>query len=87
MKKKKTKKKLTLKVNLSIPIFCFHHIYYFVLSSEFNACLEQIKVILSTVKKNCNFSPVTNAIYVFFTVSYRGCFENLGHSLGHTDIK
>ena len=38
---------------------------YFILSSEFNAYLKQIKVILSTVKPYRIFSLVTNMIYIF----------------------
>ena len=38
---------------------------YFILSSEFNAYLNQIKVLLSTVIKYCIFSPVENTIYIF----------------------
>ena len=34
----------------------------FILSSEFNAYLKQIKVILSVVKKYSNFSLVTNMV-------------------------
>ena len=52
---------------------------YFILSSEFNAYLKQIKVILSVVKNyRIFFSLVTNTIYIFFTVANRGCFVNLG---------
>ena len=47
---------------------------YFIPSSEFNAYLTQIKVILSVVK-TCIFLPVTYAMYIF---SNRGCFDNLG---------
>ena len=39
--------------------------FYFIPSSEFNAYLKQIKVILSTVKKYRIFSLVTNTIYIF----------------------
>ena len=38
---------------------------YFILSSEFNAYLKQIKVILSTVKKYRIFSLVFKTIYIF----------------------
>ena len=38
---------------------------YFIPSSEFNAYLKQIKVVLSTVKKYRIFSLVTNTIYIF----------------------
>ena len=38
---------------------------YFIPSSEFNAYLKQIKVILSAVKKKSFFSLVTNMIYIF----------------------
>ena len=48
----------------------------FIPSSELNAYLNQIKVILSAVKKYRTFSLVTNTI--FFTVANRGCFDNLG---------
>ena len=37
----------------------------FIPSSEFNAYLKQIKVVLSTVKKYRIFSLVTNTIYIF----------------------
>ena len=40
-------------------------------SSEYNAYLKQIKVILSAVKKYCIFSLVMNTIYIFFTVANR----------------
>ena len=50
---------------------------YFILSSEINVYPKQIKVILSTVK-NIVFSLVTDSIYVFITVTNRGCFDNLG---------
>ena len=39
--------------------------FYFIPSSEFNAYLEQIKVILSAVEKYCIFSLETNTIYIF----------------------
>ena len=39
--------------------------FYFILNSEFNAYLKQIKAILSTVKKYSIFSLVTNTIYTF----------------------
>ena len=52
--------------------------FYFIPSSEFNAYLKQIKVILSAVKKYRIFSLVTNTIYIFFTIANRGCFDNLG---------
>ena len=39
--------------------------FYFIPSSEFNAYLKQIKVILSAVKKYRIFSLVTNMIYIF----------------------
>ena len=45
--------------------------FYFIPSSEFNAYLKQIKVILSIVKKYRIFSLVTNTIYTFFTVANR----------------
>ena len=38
---------------------------YFIPSSEFNAYLMQIKVILSTLKKYRIFSLVTNTIFIF----------------------
>ena len=40
-------------------------ILYFIPSSEFNAYLKQIKVILSAVKRYRIFSLVTNTIYIF----------------------
>ena len=51
---------------------------FFIPSSEFNAYLKQIKVILSAVKKYRIFSLVTNTIHMFFTVANRGCFDNVG---------
>ena len=51
---------------------------YFIPSSEFNAYLKQIKVILSAMKKYRIFSLVTNTIYIFFTAADRGCFDNWG---------
>ena len=41
------------------------HNVYFIQSSEFNAYLKQLKVILSAVKKYLIFSPVMNTIYIF----------------------
>ena len=38
---------------------------YFIPSSEFNAYLKQIKVVLSAVKQYRIFSLVTNTIYIF----------------------
>ena len=38
---------------------------YFIPSSEFNAYLKQIKVMLSALKKYRIFSLVTNTIYIF----------------------
>ena len=40
-------------------------IFYFIPSSEFNAYLQQIKVILSAVKKYRIVSLLTNTIYIF----------------------
>ena len=45
----------------------------FISSSEFNAYLKQIKVILSAVKNIVFFSLVTNTILYFFTVANKGC--------------
>ena len=45
----------------SVPNFAL----YFIPSSEFNAYLKQIKVILSAVKKHRIFSLVMNTIYIF----------------------
>ena len=39
--------------------------FYFISSSEFNAYLKQMKVILSAVKKYRIFSVVMNTIYIF----------------------
>ena len=39
--------------------------FYFIPSSEFNAYLKQIKVLLSAVKKYRIFSLVLNTIYIF----------------------
>ena len=60
-----TKKEVTSGVlNLVCEnLYWFKH--YFILSSELDAYLKQIKVILSTVKKYCIFSLVTNMIYIF----------------------
>ena len=49
---------------------------HFIPSSEFNAYLKQMNVILSTVKKCRIFLLVTNTTY-FFTVANRGYFDNL----------
>ena len=66
-------KELMIYLVCSITIF-----FYFIPSSEFNAYLMQIKVILSTVKKYRIFSRVTNTIFIFFTVVNSSCFDNLG---------
>ena len=42
-----------------------NNLIYFIPSSEFNAYLKQIKVILSAVKRDRIFSLVTNTIYIF----------------------
>ena len=47
---------------------------YFIPSSEFNAYLKQIKVILSAVKE---FTSDEYDLY-FFTIANRGCFDNSG---------
>ena len=52
--------------------------FYFIPSSEFNAYLKQIKVILSAVKRDRIFSLVTNTINIFFTAANRGCFDTIG---------
>ena len=52
--------------------------FNYIPSSEFNAYLKQINVILSAVKKYRIFSLVANTIYIFFTVANKGCFDNLG---------
>ena len=49
--------------------------FYFIPSSEFNAYLKQIKVILSAVKKYRIFTSDEYGLY-FFTVANRGCFDN-----------
>ena len=41
------------------------HAFYFIPSSEFNAYLKQIKIILPAVKKYRTFSLVMNTIYIF----------------------
>ena len=46
---------------LSIPAT----LIYFISSSEFYACLKQIKVVLSAVKKYRIFSLATNTISIF----------------------
>ena len=51
--------------------------FYSIPSSEFNAYLKQIKVILSTVKKYPIIPPVTNTIYIFSLCS-RGFFDHIG---------
>ena len=53
-------------------------IIYFFRSSEFNAYLKQIKVVLSTVKKNIVFFTSDEYDLYFFTVANRGYFDNLG---------
>ena len=52
--------------------------FYFIPSSEFNAYLKQVKVILSTVKKYRIFFTSDEYGLYFFTVANRGCFDNLG---------
>ena len=49
----------------------------FIPSSEFNAYLKQIKVILSALKKYRIFSLVTNTIYIF-NCSKQRRFDYLG---------
>ena len=51
---------------------------YFIPSSEFNAYLKQIKVVLSAVKKYRIFFTSDEYDLYFFTVANRGCFDNLG---------
>ena len=53
---------------------------YFIPSSEFNAYLKQIKVILSAVKKYRIFFTSDEYDLYFFTVANRGCFDKLGLS-------
>ena len=50
----------------------------FIPSSESNAYLKQIKVILSAVKKYRIFFTSDEYDLYFFTVANRGCFDNLG---------
>ena len=55
-------------VSVSISVtLCVVYVtpFYFITSSEFNAYLKQIKVILSAVKKYRIFSLVTDTIYIF----------------------
>ena len=47
------------------PVVIVDKNLYFIPSSEFNAYLKQIKVILSAVKKYRIFSLVMNTIYIF----------------------
>ena len=54
---------------------------YFISSSDFNAYLREIKVLLSTVKRYRIFSLVTNTICIFFTAVNRGCLDNLVSNL------
>ena len=51
-------------------------LFYFIPSSEFNAYLKQIKVILSAVKKYRIFFTSDEYDLYFFAVANRGCFEN-----------
>ena len=51
---------------------------YFIPSSEWNAYLKQIKVILSAVKKYRIFFTSDEYCLYFFAVANRGCFDNLG---------
>ena len=52
--------------------------FYSIPSSEFNAYLKQIKVLLSTVKKyRIFFTSEENDLY-FFTATDRGYFDNSG---------
>ena len=54
------------KMNLDLwECFGKENPFYFIPSSEFNAYLKQIKVILSAVKKYRILSLVTNTIYIF----------------------
>ena len=50
--------------------------FYFILSSEFNAYLKQIKVIFSAEKKNIVFFTSDEYDLYFFTAANRGYFEN-----------
>ena len=50
----------------------------FIPSSELNAYLKQMKVILSAVKKKSYFFTSDDYDLYFFTVTNRGCFDNLG---------
>ena len=51
--------------------------FYFIPSSEFNAYLKQIKVLLSAVKKYHIFLLVTDKIYIF-SLQQTSCLDNLG---------
>ena len=51
----------------------------FIPCSEFNAYLQQIKIIFSAVKKISYFFTGDEYDFIFvFTVANRGCFDNLG---------
>ena len=50
---------------------------YFIPSSEFNAYLKQIKVILSTVEKYRIFFTSDEYDLYFSTAANRDCFNNL----------
>ena len=52
--------------------------FYFIPSSEFNACLKQVKVVLSTQKISFFFFTSDEYDLYFFTVANRGYFDNLG---------
>ena len=54
-----------LSFSLYVLLLLLILLFYFIPSSEFNAYLNQIKVVLSTVKKYHIFSLVTNTIYIF----------------------
>ena len=53
------------------------NVFYFIPSSEFNAYLKQIKVIMFTVKKISIFFTSDEYDLHFFTAASRGCFDNL----------
>ena len=57
-----------------------HKLFYFILSSDFNAYLKQVKITLSTMDKILYFFTSDEYDLIFFTVVNRGCSDNLGHN-------
>ena len=58
--------------------FTVRMVLYFIPSSEFNAYLKQIKVLLSAVKKISYFFTSDGYDLYYFTVVNRSCLDNVG---------